>query len=110
MGGVPGEPDGGEVAPSELGLHDVGSLLEGVAYADGVVPAAPVVLGALVLRRVVAALALLVLSFLLPSPLRLSPAPASASIAAAAAIPSSSSIRRLDDDPPASASAIAREP
>lgn len=55
VGGVPGEPDGGEVAPAELGLHDVGALLEGVAGADGVVPAAAVVLRALVLGGVDAA-------------------------------------------------------
>ena len=46
MGGVPGEPDGGEVAPAELGLHDVGAVLEGVTDADGVVPTAAVVLAA----------------------------------------------------------------
>lgn len=40
VGGVPGEPGGGEVAPTELGLHDVGTLLEVVPGADDVVAAA----------------------------------------------------------------------
>lgn len=55
--GIPGEPDGGEVAPTELGLNDIPSELEGVADSNSVVAAAAVVLGAFVLRREVAALA-----------------------------------------------------
>ena len=48
--GVPGEPDGGEMAPAELGLNDIPSALESVTDSDGVVAAAPVVLRAFVLR------------------------------------------------------------
>ena len=51
---VPGEPDGGEVAPAELGLNNVAPIFEGVTNLDGVVASFPVIVGALVLRRVVA--------------------------------------------------------
>ncbi|KAM1272149.1 hypothetical protein ACFX2J_032879 [Malus domestica] len=54
--GVLGEPDGGEMAPTELGLNDIPSALESVTDSNGVVAVASVVLCAFVLRRVVVAL------------------------------------------------------
>jgi hypothetical protein len=44
---VPDQPDGGEVAPTELAVHDVAALAEPIANAHGMVTPAPVLVAAL---------------------------------------------------------------
>lgn len=56
MANVPGEPDGGEMAPTELALHDVGAALEGISDSNRVVASPPVILRPFVFRCVIAAL------------------------------------------------------
>lgn len=52
--GVPGEPDGGEMAPTELALHHISTILESVANSNSVVASTAVIFTSLVLRRVIA--------------------------------------------------------
>lgn len=73
--GVPGEPDGGEMAPTELGLNDIATELESVADSNSVVASSPVVLGAFVLRREVTALTPIIVLLLLVTHLSLLPRP-----------------------------------
>lgn len=54
---VPSEPNSREMTPAELRLDDISSLLEGIAHSNRMIPASPVVLGPLVLRSAVTALA-----------------------------------------------------
>lgn len=63
--GVPSKPDSGEMAPSELGLNDVPTVLEGVTDSNCVVASTPVVLGPFVFGRVVTAIARILLQFIL---------------------------------------------
>lgn len=53
--GVPSEPDGGEMAPTELALNNIAASFEGVADEDRVVAAASVILGSFVLGGEIAA-------------------------------------------------------
>ena len=55
--GVPGEPDGGEVAPTELRLNNVAAILKSIADSNSVVATSSVILRSFVLRRVLAAVA-----------------------------------------------------
>lgn len=55
--GIPSEPNSGEVAPTELALNNIATILEGVADSNSVVTSASIILGAFVLGREIAALA-----------------------------------------------------
>lgn len=54
---IPSEPDGREMPPTELSLHNVAPILEGISDPNRMVPSSPVILGAFVFRRVISAVA-----------------------------------------------------
>lgn len=60
MMSVPSEPDSGEMAPTEFGLNDIATCVEGVADSDGVVATASVIFGSFVFGGEIAAFGVVV--------------------------------------------------